>query len=232
MNSTAPTSVPLESSTQRFSRVTVLSRIRFYREGLGQLLAQCDGVDLRATLATDEMALRRVLEDRPDVVLVDVSSREGIEAIRVLGEQAAEVRVVAVAVSTDASEILECAQAGVAGYVTTDASMLELLSILRSVMEGELRCLPIAAAVLRHHLAAISAPQTADGDPRLTGRELEIARLLAQDLANKDIARRLHIEVSTVKSHVHNILEKLHVSRRVEAVASLRSRRATHLMCP
>jgi two-component system, NarL family, nitrate/nitrite response regulator NarL len=178
------------------------------------------------------MALRRVLEDRPDVVLVDVSSREGMEVLRALGEQAADVRVVAVAVSGDASDVLECAQAGVAGYVTADASLQELLSILRSVMEGELRCLPLAAAVLRQCLAAIAVPQTTDDDPRLTGRELEIARLLAQDLANKDIARRLHIEVSTVKSHVHKILEKLHISRRIDAAASLRSKRATHVIRP
>jgi DNA-binding NarL/FixJ family response regulator len=195
----------------------VISSVRFYREGLGQLLAACDGVEVWATLSADSDATARVLRERPDVVLVDVSSHEGVCVLRRFGECAPELRTVALAVGESPADILDCARAGAAGYVSADASLMDLLLVVRSVMQGELHCPPSVATVIRRQLAC--GPELFAGSAalsHLTIREMEILELLSQRLGNKEIARRLNIELSTVKTHVHNILEKMHVKRRAE----------------
>lgn len=214
-------------------RVVVISQVCFYREGLARLL-EGNGFDVRSTLPPHADDVELVLAAPPDVVVVDISSAEGLTALRALAAGPEQLRTVAVAVSATDAEILQCAQAAVAGYVPADASGQELVSILSSVARGEMRCLPGVAGVLRRRLASI-----ADGDPtllhrrgsaaRLTSREAEIAGLLERGLSNKEIGGRLHIEVSTVKSHVHRILQKLRVGRRGDAVACLqgRARRGT-----
>jgi DNA-binding NarL/FixJ family response regulator len=203
--------------------VLVLSAVRFYRDGLAQLLA-AQGVEVVGVSAYDLQALEVALKQTPDVVLVDISSREGMTALRAFAERAPGIRTVALAVSDSDYEVLECAEAAVAGYVTRDASLEELVATLTSVASGELRCPPLVAGILRRRLAALASQEAKTVDTELTLREFEIVRLIAHCLSNKEIAGRLNIEVSTVKSHVHSILEKLHVRRRAEAVARLRSR--------
>jgi two-component system, NarL family, nitrate/nitrite response regulator NarL len=195
--------------------VCVLSAIRFYREGLAQLLAAAGAIAVVDTAATDVASIDRALALTPDVMLIDISSRDGLDAMHRCAERMHGVNVVAVAVSEKDADINECARAGVAGYVTRDASLRELFDIVISAAHGELRCSEPIASVLRRSLAK-RAPL--EGDLRLTAREAEILRLMGEDLSNKEIARRLMIELSTVKSHVHNILEKLRVERRADAV--------------
>jgi two-component system, NarL family, nitrate/nitrite response regulator NarL len=211
-------------------RVIVISRICFYREGLAQLLER-RGFTVCGALAPDGSGIERVIADPPDVILVDISSAEGMAALRALAEHTERIRTVAAAVSCSDAEIVECAHAGATGYVSTDASSEELVSILTSAARGEMRCPPFVAAVLRRRMTAMSAPgagarlDVRGAGVRLTNREVEIVRLLERALSNKEIARHLGIEVSTVKSHVHSILEKLRVGRRRDAVARLRDRR-------
>jgi two-component system, NarL family, nitrate/nitrite response regulator NarL len=207
-------------------RVCILSPIRFYREGLAQLLAATDDITVVEASAPESSALDHALALQPDVMLIDIASHDGLEALHWFAERAKGVTIVAVAVSEQDTDVHECARAGVAGYVTRDASLQELIGILTSAARGELRCSAPLSSILRRELAVRAPPQGSDGtDIRLTSREFEILRLMGQDLANKEIARRLTIEVSTVKSHVHNILEKLRVQRRADAVMRLSSPR-------
>jgi DNA-binding NarL/FixJ family response regulator len=126
--------------------------------------------------------------------------------------------------------ILACAEAGASGYVPHDASLEELLTVVQAVAQGELLCSPRMAASLFRRLAALASAGTGRDHQvvgTLTDREREITLLLERQLSNKDIARTLHIEVATVKNHVHNILHKLGVATRTEAAARLRAAPAT-----
>jgi DNA-binding NarL/FixJ family response regulator len=146
--------------------------------------------------------------------------------IRAVAEQAPATRVVVLGLPAGDQALLDCAEAGAAGYVSRDASLADLKAALQSAVLGELRCTPRDAAALLRRVALLAAQRSgpAPTGAALTQREVEIAGLIDGGLSNKEIARRLGIEVSTVKNHVHNILEKLQVHRRGEAVSQLRPR--------
>ena len=133
------------------------------------------------------------------------------------------LKVIVLAIDEQEDCVLPLVEAGAAGYVTHEASLAELFSVVRSAVRGEALCSPRIVASLARRLT-----QMADQRPvraelgELTVRERQIARLLDEGLSNKEIAIQLCIEVATVKNHVHNILEKLHVHRRGEAAARLR----------
>ena len=132
-------------------------------------------------------------------------------------------RVVLLAVPELEEEILACAEAGVAGYVTRNGSLEDLVVAIDSVGRGEVICSARVAGALMRRVAALASERRGlPGHEPLTSRELDVAALLEAGFSNKEIAGRLCIEVTTVKHHVHNILEKLCVSRRGEAAVKLR----------
>ncbi len=118
---------------------------------------------------------------------------------------------------------IRLAEAGVGGFFLHDGSVEELAAVIYGVMRGEASFPPRLAATLLQRLSALAAqvPDQA-GEAALTARELEIATLVAQGLSNKEIARRLHITLATVKNHVHSILNKLQVTRRADVGQRLR----------
>jgi DNA-binding NarL/FixJ family response regulator len=136
--------------------------------------------------------------------------------------------VVALAITESEAGVLACAETGVAGYVTRDASMDEVVATLLAVARGELACPPAIAASLFRHVGTLSARRGEPAPDVLTPREREIVELIEQGLSNKEISRRLSIGLSTVKNHVHNLLEKLHVPRRGAAAARLREPEREH----
>jgi DNA-binding NarL/FixJ family response regulator len=158
-----------------------------------------------------------------DVVLFDPAADGGLVALRRLGSYV-ELKVVVIGLTEDEGAILACARAGIAGYVTQDATLQELIERIREAIVGEFNCSPrIAAALLR----SLATPTFADDwqimTPRLTPRECQIVQLIEQGMSNKEIARHLTIQLATVKNHVHNILEKLGVGDRVDAVQAARA---------
>jgi DNA-binding NarL/FixJ family response regulator len=177
-----------------------------------------------ALAADHNAALERSHELQPDIVFLDVSMPDGLRLIHDLHMVVPDAAVVATAVAETDGEIVACAEAGVAGFVTRDQSLAEAVRVLESIARGESPCSPRTAAALLRRVAVLSAqrkpPRPPDG---LTPRECEIAGLIARGRSNKEIARELCIEISTVKNHVHHMLEKLGVRGRAEAGARVRA---------
>ena len=209
-------------------RAVLATAVTLYRVGLAQLLARQGRLHVVDTAASGAGAIAAVVRHHPRVVLLDMSMPDALPTVRALARSAPEVKVVAFAVDDREPELLACAEAGVAAYVSRDASAEELVAAVEGASRGEFHCTPAAAATLLRRVATLaardhSATRTTPS-ARLTAREAEIGRLLGQGLSNKQIAGGLSIEVATVKNHVHHILEKLSVERRGDAVAAALAR--------
>jgi DNA-binding NarL/FixJ family response regulator len=200
----------------------IVARVRFYREGLATLFDDLPGVEVVATAADAAQALAAIAAHRPDVALVAVEGDAGPTLVRAITGARAETRVVALGIAEDHPDVMLLAEAGVAGYVTSDAAGDEVVAIVERVGRGEAACPPRIAAALLDRVAMLARERREQEPGRLTGREREIVALIAHGLSNKQIAQSLTIEVTTVKNHVHNILEKLNVERRGEAAAAFR----------
>lgn len=202
-------------------RTFIVAEIRLYREGLSRLLDAEADMRVVGRTASWVDALTPVRRTEPDVVLLDAVSeaRAAVSALR----DAVSPRVVALSIGNGEADLLPWAEAGVAGFVTREDSIPRLLEVVRGVVRDELPCSPQAASTLLRRVGALAANGSpAQPHARLTSRELEILLLIERGLSNKEIGRELCIELATVKNHVHNILEKLQVRRRTEAVARLR----------
>jgi DNA-binding NarL/FixJ family response regulator len=156
----------------------------------------------------------------PSIVVLNMAMRDSLCILRQLGPAAP---VIALALTEAADEIIACAEAGASGFLFRDQPLAELLTLLDSVSRGETRCSPGVAATLLRHVTRLTADgRSAAPTARLTPREREVLDLVEQGLSNKQIARRLCIEVRTVKNHVHHVLEKYQVHRRADAVERYR----------
>lgn len=204
-------------------RIVVVGDIRLYREGVESFLRQIDGFTVVGVGATKDDATRLADEQQPDVVLIDAAMPASLDVVRELTSRAEPMRVVALTIPEVEQAVLPCIEAGIAGYVPRDGGLDDLVSVIRSATRGDGVCSPRMVGRLWARLAQLaraqSAPTSVDA---LTSREREILACIKQGQSNKEIAARLSIELATVKNHVHNILEKLHVHSRGEAVAALR----------
>jgi len=208
-------------------RVFVAARVRLYREGLAALLDRARDIEVAGTAADGSEALAKLATVTPDVVIVDTTLRNGLAQIRAIVAAHPETRVIAFAVPDRPTDVIACAEAGVAGFVTRDASAAELVDTIRRAAKDEIVCSPKLTATLFRRIAALAAERAPEPAlHRLTAREREIVLLIDEGLSNRQIAGRLQIELPTVKNHVHNILEKLHVMGRADAAARARAEAA------
>src|SRR5262249_46648119 len=158
------------------------------------------------------------------VVLLNMSMPDGMAVLTAIRHAVPETPVVALAVSDLDDEIIACAEAGVAGCLLKGDSYADLLALITSVARGETWCSPRVAGALLRRVATLShRPRTEPTDTRLTAREREVMQLVDEGLSNKQIARKLSIELRTVKNHVHHILAKYQVHRRADAAALFRA---------
>jgi two-component system, NarL family, nitrate/nitrite response regulator NarL len=161
-------------------------------------------------------------DEDPDVVLVDVAAG-GVGSFRKLAAAAPDARLLAVGVRDDDSDVLRCIEAGAAGYVLRDAPLAELAEAAHRAVRDEPLASPHVIATLMRRVAVLSEGGGSGSVGGLTSRELEVAELIERGLSNKEIAAQLSIAVTTVKNHVHSILEKLNVHRRGEAASLVRN---------
>lgn len=212
-------------------RVFVLARVRLYREGLAAALRQREGISVAGAADSWAAAADDVRALRPDIVLLDMAAADGPDAIREVVAGTSGVKVVALAVADSEGDVIAYAEAGVSGYVTREETLDDLVAAVESAARGQVTCSPRITAALLRRVTALSNPPDVDIDSRLTRREEEIADLLQEGLANKEIARRLCIELATVKNHVHSVLAKLNVDSRFD-VTRARTRSAATSAAP
>jgi two-component system, NarL family, nitrate/nitrite response regulator NarL len=202
-------------------RVFIVSDVRLHREGLAALLRECPSIEvLGSTSAQETQNVPPAVAT--DVALVDLLPPVDPEIVGALRKIRAGMRILAVGVRETASDVLACAAAGMDGYVPMDAALGETVTAIENAMRGELACSPKVAASLYHCIGFRDSRRTVIANP-LTMRELQVADLINRGCPTKEIAWRLGVQPCTAKNHIRNILHKLRVRRRGQAVAKLRT---------
>jgi DNA-binding NarL/FixJ family response regulator len=205
-------------------RVLLADDQRLVRESLGMLLGLLGGIELVATASDGEEAVALAAEHRPQVVLMDLRMPrlDGIEATRRLRECQPDVRVIALTTFADDESVLGALRAGARGYLTKDASGEDIRSAIELVAAGEAALDP---AVQHHVVAAVAGdsgvvPGSADATlpDDLTPREAEVLALIAEGLTNAEIAERLVVSPTTVKSHINHLFGKAGIRDRAQAI--------------
>ena len=202
-------------------RVLVVDDQELFRRGMVMLLSVEDDIEVSAEASDGEEAARLAARTVPDVVLMDVRMprRSGTEACRAVKEVAPTAKIIMLTASDEEADLYEAIRNGASGYLLKDTSIDQVAQAVRLVADGQSLISPAMAAKLLDEFKAISTvSRTEVAAPRLTDRELEVLRLVAQGLNNREIASRLFITENTVKNHVRNILEKLQMHSRMEAV--------------
>jgi len=204
-------------------RVLIVDDHALFRRGLILVLESEDGIDVVGEAEDGQDAIAKAEELTPDVVLMDVRmpGLDGIEATRRISETRPSARIIMLTVSDQEDDLFEAVKAGATGYLLKEISIEEVADAIRAVMNGQSLLSPSMATKLITEFGELAkrADQPADVPaPRLTARELEVLKLVAEGMSNKDVAAELTISENTVKNHVRNILEKLHLHSRMEAV--------------
>jgi DNA-binding NarL/FixJ family response regulator len=202
-------------------RVVIADDHELYRRGMS-VVVELDGTArIVGEASNGDEAVEVCSRLRPDIVLMDVRMPGvgGIDACRRIRVAAPDTRILMLTMSDDESDLFEAIKAGASGYLLKDLPGEEVSDAIRRVYDGQAIIPPGMAATLLQEFSRLSR-QSVPGvseDTRLTEREVEVLRLVARGLANREIADELVISENTVKNHVRNILEKLHLHSRVEA---------------
>ena len=204
-------------------RVLVADDHALYRRGLEMVLGQEDDIEIVGEASDGAEAIRRAEELLPDVVLMDIRMprRSGIEACTAIKEIVPSTKIVILTISDEESDLYEAVRAGANGYLLKDVPGEEIADGIRAVAGGQSLISPSMASKLLSEFATMirkSEERPQMPVPRLTDRELQVLKLVARGMANKEIAVELFISENTVKNHVRNILEKLQLHSRMEAV--------------
>lgn len=201
---------------------------RLLREGLAHLIGEQKDFKILAASADVDEAMTKVREARPDVVLLDfgLEDHDSLALAATVHREVPEAKVIVLGLLPVEEDIVSFMRAGASGFIMRDATFDDFVRTIRSVVGGMV-VLPAQLTgslfnQIAHHAARRGVPRELEA-VRLTQRERQVIDLIAEGLANKDIAARLHIAVHTVKSHVHNVLEKLALHSRLEVAAFSRN---------
>ena len=201
------------------TRLVIVDDHAIIRQGLRTMLERGDEMVVVAEAGTPEQARAAVLEHRPDVVLLDLKLGEdddaGLEVCRQLTAEDPGVRVLVLTTFLNERLVVEALRSGAKGYVLKDVDAEALVRSIRAVRAGESAFDSHAAAVV---VKSMSGDRGTEDAVSFTARESEVVRLLAHGLSNRQIGQTLFISETTVKFHVHNVMEKLGVKRRAEVV--------------
>lgn len=204
-------------------RVLIVDDQALFRRGLHVVLGTEEHIDVVGEADDGEEAVALAERLAPDVVLMDVRMPRlgGIDAARRIRELAPSTRILMLTVSDEEEDLYEAIKAGANGYLLKEISVEEVAEAVRAAVQGQSLISPSMASKLLNEfnsLARRAAEQEQAPTPVLTARELEVLRLVARGMSNREVAAALFISDNTVKNHVRNILEKLHLHSRMEAV--------------
>ena len=205
-------------------RLMIVDEYKVFCECLAAVITQ-EGFTVVEIVMDLREALNKIKVQQPDIVLINISplNNTAVELIKHINLELSQTKVIILGLSETESSliILECIEAGAKGYITKETSLHDLITMIRLVYHGETFCSPRIAYSIFARVAELARKRhdrLASEFGILTMREIEILQLIFEGLSNKRIAQRLSLSPYTVKNHVHNVLEKLQASNRVEAV--------------
>jgi len=208
-------------------RVIIADDQPLFRRGLWVVLGTDERIEVVAEAENGEEAIARTVELLPDVVLMDVRmpKMNGIEAARVINQRVINqevpaTKVIMLTVSDEEQDLYEAIKAGASGYLLKEISPEDVADAIVAVSQGQSLITPSMASKLLTEFQKLStrSEKAQYPTPTLTNRELEVLKLVAKGMSNREIGEELFISENTVKNHIRNILEKLHLHSRMEAV--------------
>lgn len=198
-------------------RLLVVDDQNIVRKGIRALLEQVDDMEVVGEASNGEEAVSQTGQHNPDVILMDLMmpKMDGIAAIREIQASGSAARIIALTSFVTEDKVFPAIKAGAMGYLLKDSEPEDLIAAIRKVNRGEPSLHPIVARMVLEELGQpVRQPLTPEP---LTQREVDIIRLVAQGLSNRQIADELVIGEATVRTHVGNVLNKLHLANRVQA---------------
>jgi len=209
-------------------RILLVNEIRLMGNVIAAALEDEPDIQVVARVTSLEEALKIVQEKNVDVALVStrLPDQGALKLTNAITELAPATKVLALGLTEEKKRVLRYVEAGATGYVLKDDSLDDMIETIRAAQEGKVFVSPEIAAAMVERISDLAqmfsdVENSVTDDADLTPRELEVLKLIGEDLTNQQIAEELVIEVGTVKNHVHSILEKLNVSSRGEAAAYL-----------
>ena len=223
--SPGPSAAPPEALQAEPIRAMIVDDHALFRRGLEMVLEEEPDIELVGQASDGAEAVEKAAESLPDVVLMDIRMprSSGIEACRAMKEAAPSAKIVILTISDEEEDLFEAIRAGASGYLLKDIPLDEVADAVRAVHGGQSLINPSMAGKLLTEFATLAKRDDEERAqevpaPRLTEREMQVLKLVARGMNNRDIAKELFISENTVKNHVRNILEKLQIHSRMEAV--------------
>lgn len=202
-------------------RVLIVDDHTLFREGLAGLLGEREEMEVVGEARDGLEAVEKAKELMPDIILMDLRMArcDGLEATRLIKKDMPYAAIAMLTVSEKDEDLFEAMKAGAKGYILKTVTATELASVVAFIAQGHVVIAPAMAERLLAEFGTMAQKQdeASSGIARLTEKESEILTMVGQGLSNKEIARRLYVSEATVKTHLRNILEKLHLHNRIQA---------------
>lgn len=203
-------------------KILLIEDNRLLREGISVMLKKQTDMHVVATVGDGENILKMIEKSNPDIVLLDLGlrSQNSLKVVKIITESYEKPKIIVMDLIPLQADVLDYVQAGVSGFILKDAKIEDFYKTIRSVNEGN-QVLPphltgsLFSQIVEHAMNGDKPSKVFDA-VRMTKRERQVIELIADGSTNKEIAQILHLSTFTVKSHVHNILEKLALNSRVQ----------------
>jgi DNA-binding NarL/FixJ family response regulator len=217
--------VPERGRSPEAIRTLIVDDHALFRRGLEIVLVSESDIEVVGQAGDGAEAVKKAAESVPDIVLMDVRMprSSGIQACRAIKGAAPSAKIIILTMSDEEEDLFEAIRAGASGYLLKDIPLDEVAEAVRAVHGGQSLISPSMAGKLLTEFATLAKrdqgqPPRQLPAPKLTDREMQVLKLVARGMNNRDIAKELFISDNTVKNHVRNILEKLQIHSRMEAV--------------
>ena len=203
-------------------QILLIEDNRLLRDGIASMLKKQPDMHVVATVGNGENILLMLSKHKPSIILLDLGLRNqnSLQIVKLTKQHNPEIKIIVMDLIPLQADVLEFVQAGVNGFILKDANVAEFFKTIRSVHEGAQVLPPHLTGSLFsqivEHAISVSKPSVIAESVNMTKRERQVIELIADGSTNKDIAQKLHLSTYTIKSHVHNILEKLALNTRVQ----------------